>query len=67
MLNSGTTRFQTMPQENPSSKSEDVKTKELEKKVDQLERTLELVKKTLDHDKEMQLKQPTQFGKYEMT
>ena len=56
-----------MTQENPSSKSEDVKTKELEKKVDQLDRTLELVNKTLDHDKEMQLKQPTKFGKYEMT
>ena len=56
-----------MTQENLSSKSGDEKTKDLEKKVDQLERTLELVKKTLDHDKEMQLKQPTKFGKYEMT
>ena len=67
MLNSGITKFRTMTQENHSSKSEENKTKDLEKKVDQLERTLELVKKTLDHDKEMQLKQPTKFGKYEMT
>ena len=67
MLNSGITKFRTMTQENLSSRSEDAKTKDLEKKVDQLERTLELVKKTLDHDKEMQLKQPTKFGKYEMT
>ena len=36
-------------------------------KVDRLEKTLELVKKTLDHDKEMKLQQPKQFGKYEMT
>ena len=67
MLNSGITKFRTKTQENPSSRSEDAKTKELENKVDRLEKTLELVKKTLDHDKEMQLKQPTQFGKYEMT
>ena len=69
MLNSGTTKFQTMTQENLSSKSGDEKTKDLEKKVDQLERTLELVKKTLDHDKQMNLQQPKplQFGKYEMT
>ena len=67
MLNSGTTKFQTMTQENLSSKSGDEKTKDLEKKVDQLERTLELVKKTLDHDKEMKLQQPKKFGKYEMT
>ena len=68
MLNSGTTKFQTMTQENHSSKSEE-KTKELEKKVDQLERTLELVKQTLDHDKQMNAQQPKQlkFGKYEMT
>ena len=67
MLNSGTTRFQTMTQENPSSRSEENKTKDLEKKVDQLERTLELVKKTLDHAKQMKLQQPKEFGKYEMT
>ncbi len=58
-----------MTQENPSSRSEDAKTKELENKVDRLEKTLELVKKTLDHDKQMNLQQPKplQFGKYEMT
>jgi len=56
-----------MTQENLSSRSEENKTKDLEKKVDQLERTLELVKKTLDHDKQMKLQQPKQFGKYEMT
>ena len=56
-----------MTQENLSSRSEENKTKDLEKKVDQLERTLELVKKTLDHDKEMKLQQPKEFGKYEMT
>ena len=67
MLNSGITKFRTMTQENPSSRSEENKTKDLEKKVDQLERTLELVKKTLDHDKQMKLQQPKQFGKYEMT
>ena len=67
MLNSGITKFRTMTQENHSSKSEENKTKDLEKKVDQLERTLELVKKTLDHDKEMKLQQPKEFGKYEMT
>ena len=67
MLNSGITKFRTMTQENQSSKSEENKTKDLEKKVDQLERTLELVKKTLDHDKEMKLQQPKEFGKYEMT
>ena len=67
MLNSGITKFRTMTQENLSSRSEDAKTKDLEKKVDQLERTLELVKKTLDHDKEMKLQQPKEFGKYEMT
>ena len=67
MLNSGITKFRTMTQENPSSRSEENKTKDLEKKVDQLERTLELVKKTLDHDKEMKLQQPKEFGKYEMT
>ena len=67
MLNSGITKFRTMTQENLSSKSGDEKTKDLEKKVDQLERTLELVKKTLDHDKEMKLQQPKEFGKYEMT
>ena len=67
MLNSGITKFRTMTQENPSSRSEENKTKDLEKKVDQLERTLELVKKTLDHDKQMKLQQPKEFGKYEMT
>ena len=67
MLNSGITKFRTMNQENHSSKSEENKTKDLEKKVDQLERTLELVKKTIDHDNQMKLKQPLQFGKYEMT
>ena len=67
MLNSGITKFRTMTQENQSYKSEENKTKDLEKKVDQLERTLELVKKTLDHDKEMKLQQPKEFGKYEMT
>ena len=67
MLNSGITKFRTMTQENLSSRSEENKTKDLEKKVDQLERTLELVKKTLDHDKQMKLQQPKQFGKYEMT
>ena len=58
-----------MTQENPSSRSEDAKTKELENKVDRLEKTLELVKKTLDHDKQMNLQQPKplEFGKYEMT
>jgi len=56
-----------MTKENLSSRSEENKTKNLEKKVDQLERTLELVKKTLDHDKQMKLQQPKQFGKYEMT
>ena len=59
-----------MTQENPSSRSEDQKTKDLENKVDRLERTLELVKKTLDHDKQMNLqqpKEPSKFGKYEMT
>ena len=55
-----------MNQEHHSSKSED-KTKDLEKKVENLERTLELVKKTIDHDKQMKLQQPLQFGKYEMT
>ena len=69
MLNSGITKFRTMTQENPSSRSEDAKTKELENKVDRLEKTLELVKETLDHDKQMNLQQPKplQFGKYEMT
>ena len=57
-----------MNQEHPSSKSEDRdKTKDLEKKVENLEKTLELVKKTIDHDKQMKLQQPLQFGKYEMT
>ena len=57
-----------MNQEHPSSKSEERdKTKDLEKKVENLERTLELVKKTIDHDKQMKLQQPLQFGKYEMT
>ena len=55
-----------MTQGNPSSKSEERKTKELENKVDQLEKTLELVKKTLDHDRQMNAQQPRQFGKYEM-
>jgi len=55
-----------MSLENQSSKSEE-KIKELEKKVDQTERTLELLKKTIDHDKQMNLRQPLQFGKYEMT
>ena len=55
-----------MTQENPSSKSEERKTKELENKVDQLEKTLELVKKTLDHDRQMNAQQPREFGKYEM-
>ena len=69
MLNSGITKFRTMTQENPSSKSEENKTKELENKVDRLEKTLELVKKTLDHDKQMNAQQPKrlEFGKYEMT
>ncbi len=52
--------------ENQSSKSEE-KIKELEKKVDRTEKTLELLKKTLDHDNQMNLRQPLQFGKYEMT
>jgi len=59
-----------MTQENPSSRSEDQKTKELENKVDRLERTLELVKKTLDHDRQMnaqQPKDPLKFGNYVMT
>lgn len=57
-----------MNQEHHSSKSEERdKTKDLEKKVENLERTLELVKKTIDHDNQMKLKQPLQFGKYEMT
>ena len=70
MLNSGITKFRTMTQENPSSRSEDQKTKDLENKVDRLERTLELVKKTLDHDKQMNLQQPKdhlKFGNYVMT
>ena len=55
-----------MNQEHHSSKSEE-KTKDLEKKVDRTEKTLELLKKTLDHDNQMNLRQPLQFGKYEMT
>ena len=55
-----------MSQENQYSKLGDKKTKDLEKKVDRLEKTLELVKKTIDHDKQMKLQQPTEFGKYEM-
>ena len=55
-----------MNQEHHSSKSED-KNKDLEKKVENLEKTLELVKKTIDHDKQMKLQQPLEFGKYEMT
>tara|TARA_B100000965_G_scaffold141496_1_gene117785 strand:- start:545 stop:712 length:168 start_codon:yes stop_codon:yes gene_type:complete len=55
-----------MNQEHHSSKSED-KNKDLEKKVERLERTLELYKQTIDHDKQMKLEKPLQFGKYEMT
>ena len=58
MLNSGITKFRTMTQENPSSKSEDAKTKELKKKVENLEKVLELQRRTIEHDKK--------FGKYEM-
>ena len=58
MLNSGTTKYQNMTQENHSSKSEDQRTKELVKKVENLEKILELQRKTIEHDKK--------FGKYEM-
>ena len=55
-----------MNQENLSSRQEE-ETKQLKKKVENLERTLELVKKTIDHDKQMKLQQPKEFGKFEMT
>ena len=69
MLNSGTTKFLTMTQDNHSSRQEDEskQIEELKKKAENLQRILDLTRKTLDHDKEMQLKQPTKFGKYEMT
>ncbi len=53
-----------MSQENQSSRSGG-KT-DLEKKIDRLEKTLEMVKKTIDHDQQMKLKKPMEFGKYEM-
>ena len=58
MLNSGTTKFQTMTQENHSSKSEDQRTKDLEKKIENLEKIIDMSIKTREHDKK--------FGKYEM-
>ena len=59
MLNSGTTKYLNMTQENHSSKSEENKTKELQKKVENLEKILELQRRTIEHDKK--------FGHYEMT
>ena len=47
-----------MAKENPSSKSEDQRTKDLEKKVKNLEKIIDMTLKTREHDKK--------FGKYEM-
>ena len=62
MLNSGTTKYRNMNQENPSSKLQgEDKTKELEKKLEKLEKILELQRKTIEHDRH-------HFGQtYEMT
>ena len=54
MLNSGTTKFQTMTQENPSSRSEERKTKELEKQVENLKKIIELQNKNAEHDRKLQ-------------
>ena len=51
MLNSGTTRYQTMTQENHSSKSEESKTKDLKKRVENLEKALDLQQRTIEHDR----------------
>ena len=54
MLSSGITKFQTMTQENPSSRSEERKTKELEKQVENLKKIIELQNKTAEHDRKLQ-------------
>ena len=58
MLNSGTTKYLNMTQENHSSKSE-LENKQLKKKIEKLEKIIDLTQKTIDHDKQ-------HFGKYEM-
>ncbi len=62
MLNSGTTKYRNMNQENPSSKLQgEDKTKELEKKLEKLEKILDLQQRTIEHDRQ-------HFGQtYEMT
>ncbi len=62
MLNSGTTKYRNMNQENPSSKLQgEDKTKDLEKRLQNLEKILELQRKTIEHDRQ-------HFGQtYEMT
>ena len=47
-----------MNKENHSSKSEDLRTKNLEKKIENLEKIIDMTIKTREHDKK--------FGKYEM-
>ena len=58
MLNSGTTKYQNMTQENHSSRQEENKTEDLEKKIKNLEKILELQRRTIEHDQK--------FGHYEM-
>ena len=48
--------------ENQSSKSEELKTKDLEKQVENLKKIIELQQKTQEHDRNLQLKN----FKYEM-
>ena len=48
--------------ENQSSKSEELKTKDLEKQVENLKKIIELQQKTQEHDRNQQLK----HFKYEM-
>ena len=57
VLNSGTTKFLTMTQENHSSRQEDEskQIEELKKKAENLQRILDLTRKTLDHDKKFML------------
>ena len=57
MLNSGTTKFLTMTQENHSSRQEDEskQIEELKQKAENLQRILDLTRKTLDHDKKFML------------
>ena len=60
-VNSGTTKYRNMNLENQSSKSEELKTKDLERQVENLKKIIELQNKTVEHDRKQQ-----KIFKYEM-